>query len=135
MAGLRTNRSVVVSGGGSAATGLGYKPRSPAVPASVNPLRNLRRLNCRAYWVLIGTSIPDTGQCDTSNAGQWTLLPLHEQVQHLTLSRHPTHRGYSIMSVIAFLRHFVTWNALIDKAFQRLSRPFDLQDSYQADDL
>src|SRR4029453_17279401 len=25
------------------------------------------------------------GQCDTENAGQWTLLSLHEQAQHLTL--------------------------------------------------
>ena len=39
---------VLISGGGSAATGLGYTPRSPAVPASVTPPRNLRRLNGRA---------------------------------------------------------------------------------------
>ena len=84
MAGLCTNRSVVVSGGGSAATGLGCRPRSPAVPASVSPLRNLRRLNCLACWGLIGISIPDTGQCDPKNAGQWTLLPSPEQAQHLT---------------------------------------------------
>ena len=55
MLGLRTSRIVVVSGGGSAAIGLGYTPRSPAVPASVTPPRNLRRLNCLACWVLIGT--------------------------------------------------------------------------------
>src|SRR2546428_754982 len=30
---------------------------------------------------------PDAGQCDTENAGQWTLLPSHEQAQHLTLYR------------------------------------------------
>src|SRR6266508_4622468 len=28
---------------------------------------------------------PVAGQCDTANAGQWTLLPSHEQAQHLTL--------------------------------------------------
>ena len=84
MPGILINLIVVVSGGGSAATGLGRRPRSPAVPASVNPSRNLRRLNRLAYWVLMGTSLPDTGQCDTENAGQWTLLPSHEQAQHLT---------------------------------------------------
>jgi hypothetical protein len=79
--------SRVVSGGGSAATGLGYQPRSPTVPASVTPLRNRRRLNGRACWVLMGTSFPEAGQRDTANAGQWTLLRSREQVQHLRLCR------------------------------------------------
>src|SRR4029450_9549989 len=74
----------VVSGGGSAAVGLGCQPRSPTVPASVTPPRNLRRLNGRAYWVRMETSLPDARQCDTENASQWTLLPSHEQAQHLT---------------------------------------------------
>src|SRR6266511_1078405 len=64
MPGFLDSLTLVVSGGGSAATGLGYQPRSPAVPASVTPPRNLRRLNGRAGWVLIGPSLPDTGQCD-----------------------------------------------------------------------
>ena len=42
---LAVSLSVVTSGGGSAVAGLGCKPRSPAVPASVTPPRNLRRLN------------------------------------------------------------------------------------------
>jgi hypothetical protein len=32
------------------------------------------------------SSLPDAGQCDTENTGQWTLLPSHEQAQHLTES-------------------------------------------------
>src|SRR5712692_3098904 len=84
--GVLTSLIRVVSGGGSAVTGLGCTPRSPAVPASVNSPRNLRRLNCRACRVLMGTSLPDAGQRDTWNAGQWTLFPSHEQVQHLTLA-------------------------------------------------
>jgi len=67
--GIWTSLSVVVSGGGSAATSLGCKPRSPAVPASVNPSRNSRRLNRLACWILMGTSLPDPGQRDTKNAG------------------------------------------------------------------
>src|SRR5215510_11592433 len=58
MLGIRTSLILVVSGGGSAATGLGRRPRSPAVPASVSPPRNLRRLNRRACWILMGTSLP-----------------------------------------------------------------------------
>lgn len=72
--------SVLVSGGGSAATSLGYQPKSPVVPASVTPVRNLRRLHGLACWVLMGTSPADAGQDDTENAGQWTLLSWHEQV-------------------------------------------------------
>ena len=30
------------------------------------------------------TSLPDIGQCDTENAGQWTLLPSYEWARHLT---------------------------------------------------
>src|SRR5882724_5900615 len=30
------------------------------------------------------TSLPDASQSDTENASQWTLLPSHEQAQHLT---------------------------------------------------
>src|SRR5712691_11249397 len=86
MAGLRNHRIVVVSGGGSAAPSLGYTPRSPAVPASVTPPRNLRRLNGLACWVFMGTFLPDAGQCDTENTGQWMLLPSHKQAQHLTLA-------------------------------------------------
>ena len=56
MLGVRTNLSVVVSGGGSAATGSGRSARSPAIPASVNPPRKLRRLICRACWIRMGTS-------------------------------------------------------------------------------
>jgi len=32
------------------------------------------------------TSLPDAGQADTENAGPWTLLPSHEQAQHLTIA-------------------------------------------------
>src|SRR5437899_1978865 len=87
MLAVRASLSAVVSGGGSAATGLGCKPRSPAVPASVNPPRNFRLLNRRACWGLIGTSLPNGSQYDTENASQWTLLPSREQAQHLTLCR------------------------------------------------
>src|SRR5215831_14496386 len=80
-----TNRIWVVSGGGSAMTSLGRRPRSPTVPASVSPPKKSRRLKGRIYWVRIGTSIPDAGQCATENTSQWTLLPLHKQAQHLTM--------------------------------------------------
>ena len=65
-AGYWASLSRVVSGGGSAATGLGCTPRSPAVPASVNPPRNLRRLNGRACWLCMGTSLPDAGHATPS---------------------------------------------------------------------
>src|SRR5919108_2468878 len=87
MLGPRVTLSFVVSGGGCAVTGLGYTPRTPAVPARVNPPRNLRRLNCLACSVFMGTSLSDSGQCDSENAGQWTFLPSHAQAQHLTLYR------------------------------------------------
>src|SRR4029450_13831721 len=58
-----TSLMVVVSGGGSAATGLGRQPSSPADPASVKLPRNLRRLHRRVGWVLIGISLPDAGPC------------------------------------------------------------------------
>src|SRR2546427_7732158 len=96
MTGRFRSVSCFVSGGGSAVTGLGCKPRRPAVPASVNPPRNLRRLNGRACWIVMGTSLPEIGQCDTENAGQWTPLLSYEQVQHLTLSRYPKHSGKGI---------------------------------------
>src|SRR6266853_5970886 len=80
-----TSLSVVVSGGGSAGAGLGCKPRNPAVPTSVNPPRNLRRLNCLACWVLMGISLPAADQCDTENAVQWNHLPSHTQAQHLDI--------------------------------------------------
>ena len=67
--------------------GLAVQPSSPAVPASVIPPRNRRRLNRRACWVLTGTSLPRSGQCDTENASQWTLLPSQEQAQHLTIDK------------------------------------------------
>jgi hypothetical protein len=57
MFGTWTSLILLVSGGGFAATHLAGKPRSPAVPASVIPLRNLRRLNVRACWVLMSTSL------------------------------------------------------------------------------
>src|SRR5262245_14353612 len=59
MAGLCTHRIVVVSGGGSAATGLGCRPRNPAAPASVTPPSKLRRLNRRACCERIGTSLAE----------------------------------------------------------------------------
>jgi hypothetical protein len=68
MLGIYTRLILVVSGGGSAATRLAGKLRSPAVPASVNPPRNRRRLKCRAYWVLMSISLLASGQCDTWNA-------------------------------------------------------------------
>src|SRR3989442_783018 len=87
MPGSRPSLSRVVSGGGSAATGLGCTPRSPAIPASVTPPRNRRRLNRRTCWLHMRTSLPDVGHDDTEDAGQWTLLPSHERAQHLTLCR------------------------------------------------
>jgi hypothetical protein len=33
------------------------------------------------------TSLPDFGQWNTEHAGQWTLLPSHEQAQHLKRPR------------------------------------------------
>ena len=44
MAGLRTSRMRVVSGGGSAAASSGHVPASPIAPASVSPPTNSRRL-------------------------------------------------------------------------------------------
>jgi hypothetical protein len=51
-----TSLIFVVSGGGSAATSLGYRPRSPTVPARVSPRKNSRRLQHAAWWILMGTS-------------------------------------------------------------------------------
>src|SRR5262249_10895894 len=76
----------VVSGGGSAATGLGCQPRSPAVPASVNPPGNCRRLNRRACCLRRRTSFPDASRCAPETTSQWPLLPSHQQAQHLTLA-------------------------------------------------
>jgi len=45
-----------VSGGGSAPTSLGYRPRTPAVPAGVNPPRNARRVQPSARWIFMATS-------------------------------------------------------------------------------
>src|SRR6266705_3076278 len=81
-----TSVSFVVSGGGSATAGLGLRPRSPAVPASVSPPKNARRLHRCVCWLRMDTSLPDAGQSDTEHAGPWTLLPSHEQAQHLTLA-------------------------------------------------
>jgi hypothetical protein len=75
----------VVSGGGSAAADPGDSLSSPAVPASVTPFRNRRRLNGLAWWILMGTFLPEARQYDTENAIQRTRLPSHEQEQHLTL--------------------------------------------------
>jgi hypothetical protein len=50
------SRIFVVSGGGSAATGLGCKPRSPAALATVSPPRNARRLKPAVRGVLIAAS-------------------------------------------------------------------------------
>src|SRR5262249_27091713 len=49
----------VVSGGGSAVATLGCSPSHDAVPTKVKPSRNLRRLNRRAWWALMDTSLPD----------------------------------------------------------------------------
>ena len=71
-------------GGGSAVASPGCRPRHPAVPARASPLRNLRRLNGLACWILMRTSLPDAGQCGTYHAARWTLLLSHEEAQHLT---------------------------------------------------
>src|SRR5919109_1483924 len=55
-AGLRVSLIFVVSGGGSAATGLGYRPSSPAVPARVSPPRKRRRVHPAACGAFMGTS-------------------------------------------------------------------------------
>src|SRR5262249_32289191 len=70
IAGEWTRRTFVTSGGGSAATGLGCTPRSPAVPVSVKPRRNLRRLHTLACRIGMGIFLPDAGQCDPENASQ-----------------------------------------------------------------
>ena len=44
MLGVRSNLSLVVSGGGSARAGLGRNARIPAATATVNSLTNSRRL-------------------------------------------------------------------------------------------
>jgi hypothetical protein len=85
MLGIRTSRIRVVSGGGSAAARLGCKPRSPAVPASDIPRRNLRRLSGPAYRVCMGISLPNAGQCDTEIADPWTLLPSHDPLNMLRI--------------------------------------------------
>ena len=77
--------SVVVSGGGSAATDLACTPRSPAVPTSVNPPQEPPPAEpASVLGPHENLPSPDAGQCDTETAGQWTLLPSHEQAQHLT---------------------------------------------------
>src|SRR4030095_6096847 len=53
MLGTLTSMIRVVSGGGSAWAGLARSPRRPPVPATVSPVRNLRRVNGRAYWVFM----------------------------------------------------------------------------------
>ena len=55
-AGAVTSVSLVVSGGGSAATSLGFRPRSPAVPASVSPPKNFRRLKPSPCLLIMGIS-------------------------------------------------------------------------------
>ena len=87
--GTFVSRSRVVSGGGSAAVNLGCRGprRGPAVPSSVIPPRNLRRLNGLACWILISTSLPEASQYDSANPGQWTLLPSDEQVRPRRVAR------------------------------------------------
>ena len=41
----------------------------PAVPTSVNPPSNRRRLNGLVCWLRMETSLLDAGQCDMENAG------------------------------------------------------------------
>src|SRR5262245_34109894 len=84
IAGACTRRIFFTSGGGSAVADRGYRPSSPAVPASVPP-RNLRRLNGLACCVHMGTSFPESGQWDPKNVGHGTLLPSSKQVQHLAI--------------------------------------------------
>ena len=54
--GMRVIRSLVVSGGAAVAD-LGCRLRSPAVPHSVTPPRNLRRFICLACWVTHGNPL------------------------------------------------------------------------------
>ena len=61
---LQFSLSLVVSGGGSAATGPGGRPRRPAVPARVNPPRNCLRLQRAMSRLLIGTSCLSRHLCD-----------------------------------------------------------------------
>jgi hypothetical protein len=49
---------LVVSGGGTAATGRGLRPSNPAVPARVSPRKNARRFQDVASWVLMGGLLP-----------------------------------------------------------------------------
>ena len=80
----RAGALLVVSGGGSATLGLGYKTSSPAAPIRVSPPRTPRRLNGLVCWIRMETSLPDADQCDPENASQWTILLWHKRAQHLT---------------------------------------------------
>jgi hypothetical protein len=51
-----TSLIFVVSGGGSATTGLDLRPNSPAVPAKVSPCKNSRRLQRAVWGALMETS-------------------------------------------------------------------------------
>jgi hypothetical protein len=76
MAGLRNHLIVVVSGGGSAALGLDYRPRIAAVPARVSPPKNFRRLQLAACGARMGTSsrsqmaYPKALGCECRGAGR-----------------------------------------------------------------
>jgi hypothetical protein len=63
---------------------LGRRPSNPAVPASVSPPKNFRRLMPPVCCRLLDISLPEAGQRDTWNTSQGTLLPSHEQAKHLT---------------------------------------------------
>jgi hypothetical protein len=79
MPGSHPTLSRVVSGGGSAAPGLGCTPRSPVIPASATPPRNCRRLNRRACWLCISTSflmLVVTTPKMPSSGRQYTRLPM-----------------------------------------------------------
>src|SRR5438876_3223173 len=54
--GVCPSLSLVVSGGGSAATDSDFRPRSPAAPARTSPLRNSRRLQPSACRLFMGIS-------------------------------------------------------------------------------
>jgi hypothetical protein len=70
MLGIRTSRILVVSGGGSAASRLGCRPSSPAVPARVNRPRNARRVQPSACGALIGDLLSLTVTVRTGTSAQ-----------------------------------------------------------------
>ena len=88
MLGTRTSRIRVVSGGGSAATGLECRPSSPAVPARVSPPRKLAGSSLHAlgtHGTLLLTLVLGVGSA-RSLTTPWPKTHLTHTRPHLRLT-------------------------------------------------